>query len=172
MVRHDALRLRFQQDPVWIQEYAEPSAVELELHDLSTHPAWQSELDRLAHTLHTSFDLAAPPLLKAALFQVPDLAPESAPELADPENARPGDPRTDAKLSERHSVGIERGSGSVVVGDASFDRGCGVVADSLGRARDAYHQLMEGREPWPLPTTATYGQWCRELVPASQSAGA
>ncbi|MDT5029141.1 MAG: hypothetical protein QOE61_5567, partial [Micromonosporaceae bacterium] len=82
LAHHDALRMRFDQvEGQWRQYNARVTPTDALIeHDLSTmNPfGWDTAMERMADDVHTSFDLTAPPLLRAVLF---GLGPESAPRL-------------------------------------------------------------------------------------------
>ncbi|GAA1979887.1 non-ribosomal peptide synthase/polyketide synthase [Kitasatospora viridis] len=70
---HDALRLRFTQEPDGWRQFNPPPAPGDQVltgHDLTglTPPQADAELERVADRLHRGFDLAHGPLLRAALF--------------------------------------------------------------------------------------------------------
>lgn len=72
---HDALRSIFYQDEQggWIQENLAPGApVHLEEFNLAGEAAYANELTRIANELQASLNLEKGPLLKAALFHLPE----------------------------------------------------------------------------------------------------
>ncbi|MFJ8477263.1 non-ribosomal peptide synthase/polyketide synthase [Kitasatospora sp. NPDC094011] len=71
LTQHDALRLRYRPlaDGRWHQHFAEPAE---DPGPISHRPRSTAELDRLREELAEGFDLAAGPLLRAALCHLPD----------------------------------------------------------------------------------------------------